>query len=94
MICGSCKKEVPVLEKVGFRAECPHCEADLHICLLCKFYDPSVYNECQETSADRVVEKDRSNFCEYFVPSDGSSPETIDPADDTKKKLEDLFKKS
>ena len=93
MRCHSCKKEVQIEEKVGFRAECPNCDADLHVCLNCNFYDPSVYNECRETQADRVVVKDRANFCEYFVPGESTEGVSVDPADDAKKKLEELFKK-
>mgnify|MGYP000450689798 FL=1 len=34
---------------------------------MCKFYDQSAYNECRESSADRIVEKEKSNFCDYFI---------------------------
>lgn len=66
-LCFSCQKELPVMESVGRREECPHCGADMHVCKNCEFYDPKVYNECRETSAEVVREKDRANFCDYFV---------------------------
>lgn len=46
--------------------ECPHCFADLRCCKMCRFYDPSSYNECHETQADRVTQKDKANFCAFF----------------------------
>lgn len=33
---------------------------------MCTFYDQNSYNDCREPSADRVVEKEKSNFCDYF----------------------------
>lgn len=67
VICFHCKKSVSVADKVGFRAECD-CGTDLHVCKNCEFYDPKVYNECRETSADVIREKERANYCEYFQP--------------------------
>jgi hypothetical protein len=90
--CFSCHKEVPLLGNVGRRDECPFCHADMHVCKNCQHYDPKAYNECKEPQADRVVEKERSNFCDYFSPGSGSG------AEDAKKDLlaaaEALFKKS
>ncbi len=55
-------------DRVGFRDECPQCDRPLHVCLNCGFYDPAYNNQCRETQAERVVDKDRFNFCEYFRP--------------------------
>jgi len=33
---------------------------------MCKFYDPKSYNECKEFQADRVADKEKANFCDYF----------------------------
>ena len=38
------------------------------MCLNCRFHDPNAYNECRESSAERVRERDRANRCEYFSP--------------------------
>lgn len=61
-----------MLGKVGFREECYKCHTDLHVCKNCLHYDPKAYNECRETQADVVREKERANFCDYFSPSDKS----------------------
>ena len=79
-------------QSVGRTEVCDSCGADLHACVQCAHYDESSYNECREPQADRVVDKERSNFCEYFSMSstgrrakDGTKKEAL-------KKLDDLFK--
>jgi len=79
-------------QKPGRREECSSCGADLHACKNCRFYDATAYNECREPSAERVKEKERSNFCDYFKFKAGCSANQA--ADNSwKNKLEDLFKK-
>lgn len=72
--CFSCKREIEFSDKkIGLREECPHCGADMHSCKACDFYDVKAYNECREPSADRVTEKERANFCDYFTLRIGSA---------------------
>jgi hypothetical protein len=71
LTCFACGKEMEFVDRIGLRAECPHCHADAHACKNCHHYDPKVYNECRETSADVVREKDRANFCDYYQPRTG-----------------------
>lgn len=93
MICHACKKDPQIVDKVGFREECMHCGADLHCCLNCEFYDTSSYNECRESSADRILDKEKSNLCEYFKPLSKLRSESSSKKDDAKAALEALFKK-
>ncbi len=67
--CFKCGRETEVRERVGFRDTCPGCDRPLHACLNCEFYDPTCHNECREIMTERVVDKDRANFCEYFAPA-------------------------
>ena len=68
-------------------------ESDLHCCLNCSFYDLGAYNDCREPQAERVLDKIRSNFCDFFkFKQTGKSSGTADSG--TKDKLEDLFKKN
>ncbi|MBC7742098.1 MAG: hypothetical protein H7061_07870 [Bdellovibrionaceae bacterium] len=69
--CFHCKKEHSFKDRIGFRDECEHCRTDLHACKNCEFHDAKVYNECRESSADVVREKDRANFCDHFTPRMG-----------------------
>ena len=93
-LCFSCKRELDVGEKTGRTETCPFCNADLHCCLNCRFYDPAAYNQCREPQAERVVEKDRSNFCDYFFFRDASATEAKKgPVQEKKNPLNNLFKK-
>jgi hypothetical protein len=58
----------------------------------CKFYDPGSYNECREVSAERVVDKERANFCDFFILK-GSKENPVGREAIAKQALEDLFKK-
>jgi hypothetical protein len=33
---------------------------------MCHFYDVKAYNECKEPMADRITDKEKANFCDYF----------------------------
>ena len=46
---------------------CKQCGAELHVCKLCCFYDITVAKHCRETIAEEVRDKQRANFCDYFV---------------------------
>ena len=49
--------------------ECPECSVYLHVCRMCKDFDPTVPRQCLEDGAEDVTEKDRVNFCDWFSPS-------------------------
>lgn len=95
MFCHSCKTKIALTNKIGFRDDCPQCRNDLHVCLNCHFYDTSSYNECRETAADRVVDKEKANYCEYFQINSTATKDApaADPATEARKKLEQLFGK-
>ena len=71
IVCRACGREVEIVERVGRREECPGCGADLHSCRQCRHHDPTRHNECREPMAERVVDKDKSNDCDYFSPGGG-----------------------
>ena len=94
MECVFCHKHVKLDGKVTRQDVCPHCNRDLRCCKQCKYYDQSAYNECKEVSAERIVDKERANFCDFFLPKGaqgggGSSNRTKE----AKEALEALFKK-
>lgn len=99
--CAQCANEISLLPgaQISRTETCDSCNADLHACVQCDFYDISAYNECRESQAERVVEKERSNFCDYFtlakkVPDHGK-PQNKGGGQkaDALKKLDDLFSK-
>lgn len=90
--CFRCGNPLNPLE-TGRRDACDKCTSDIHVCKNCRHYDPSVYNECREIQADRVVDKERSNFCDYFSLGATGGGGGQEAKSDTLKKLDDLFKK-
>ncbi len=71
---------------------CPKCMTDLRCCKMCYFYDPKSYNECREPSADRITDKEKANFCDYFKIGSGANDADKAKAD-ALAKANALFKK-
>ena len=91
--CYSCGKELGLSAgNVGRGEECPSCGVDVRVCLNCKHYDTQSYNDCAEPMAERVVDKDRRNFCDYFSLVGGDGSQRGESKEDQLKKLDDLFK--
>ncbi|MBW1767748.1 MAG: hypothetical protein JRJ65_11955 [Deltaproteobacteria bacterium] len=94
MKCAFCGDVINIEKNVRRQDTCPRCNRDLRCCKQCKFYEPSAYNECREVSAERIVDKGRANFCDYFLlkgSKEGGG--SFNRTKNAKKALEDLFKK-
>jgi len=94
--CHKCGNELGESD-FGRQDTCSKCHFATRCCLNCTFFDRLCYNECSETQADRVVDKEKFNFCDYFKPSHGSGstdekPQES-PAEKAKRAAEALFKK-
>ena len=68
--CWNCTNPIAD-DDFGRQDTCQSCGRDTKVCKNCDFYDVSAYNECKENQAERVVEKEKSNFCDYFRPLRG-----------------------
>jgi hypothetical protein len=92
--CFNCNKEIELSTSgsPGRKEECPACRSDLHCCKNCVFYDSGAYNECREPQAERVVDKERGNFCDYFTFKTGVSGESGTKKSSALKELDALFK--
>ncbi len=96
MNCWRCGTAIEIGERVGFRACCPKCDRPLHVCRNCGFHDPGYHNQCRETMAELVADKERANFCEYFgaaASRDVRSDSGASPGASERAKLEELFKR-
>lgn len=94
-LCWSCSTALSASD-YGRQDSCPKCGRDTHVCKGCSFYDPAYNNECREPQADRVVDKEKSNFCDYFKPSKnnlGKNNRAGDSRESLKAAAEALFKK-
>jgi hypothetical protein len=95
MQCFACGRRIELAsgERVGFRAECPHCRADLHVCRNCAHHDPGAYNECREPQAERVADRERANRCDWFAPGCGAWGSDGQGREAARSALDALFKK-
>ncbi|MBI2606313.1 MAG: hypothetical protein HYW49_09565 [Deltaproteobacteria bacterium] len=91
--CFKCGRELRAESDFGRQDSCPGCRTPTHCCLNCAYYDPSRYNECTEPVADRVVDKEKANFCDYFKPREGKTGPRKNPADAARAAAEALFRK-
>ncbi|HNP35621.1 MAG TPA: hypothetical protein PKK10_07200 [Woeseiaceae bacterium] len=68
-VCYRCGASLAALSLPFSRQdECPSCEVHLHVCRMCEHFDPHVTRQCREDGADDVSDKERLNFCDWFVP--------------------------
>jgi len=93
--CWKCGEafELAAGSRVGTRDTCSHCDADLHCCRNCRFYDLGKHNQCAETQAEWVGDKEAANYCDYFSPHPGlGARKRSSTPQDAKKKFDSLFK--
>ena len=62
------------------------------MCKNCQNHDPHVHNQCVETSAEFIRDRERANFCTHFDFRDSDGPPEREDVAAAKQKLEDLFK--
>ena len=68
MQCWKCETPIGLAphSRVSRNDSCSHCHSDLHVCKNCRFHDPTVHNQCRETQAEWVSDRERANFCDYL----------------------------
>lgn len=94
MYCGKCGKLNPLTGTVGRNEVCVSCGADLRCCFNCAHYDPGRYNACAEPQAERVLDKGKRNFCDFFSASGKTgAADKKGHASAAKSRLDALFKK-
>ena len=94
LVCFQCQTKNSIADKVHFRDECEKCGQDLHVCKQCQHYDTASYNECKEPSADRIVEKEKANYCDFYSARTSSGASSAGTSkSDLLAQAEALFKK-
>lgn len=74
---------------------CKQCRAELHVCRQCIFYDVTVARQCREPIAEEVRDKQRANYCDYFViRHDAWRPVATDAVQQARSQLDALFGKT
>ena len=93
IVCFRCGESLAELSlPLSRRDQCPSCSADVHVCKMCVHFDKRITRQCREDGAEDVTEKERPNFCDWFVPN----PNAFDAAgksesDAAQKALDALF---
>lgn len=91
-ICWHCGRELSV-HYYGREESCPGCRKATRVCRNCRWYAPGRANDCAEPMAERVMEKERANFCSFFEPTSELKARGADvTGDDLRQAAEDLFK--
>lgn len=68
LTCWQCGNELKnVIFPMSRREECEQCNADQHVCKMCKEFDGR--GGCNEPRAEHVSDPEKANFCDYFSPS-------------------------
>ena len=69
LVCWSCGASLSAIPLPFTRLEqCKHCHVDLHVCRLCRFYNPRVSDKCDHEQAEPARDISVANFCDYFQP--------------------------
>jgi len=93
--CHSCGNQWLEREAPGFSATCEKCGEFLHCCRNCRFHSPGMHNDCCETQAEMVRDKENRNRCEWFQfadrDADGNTGELPDRSAAARARLEELF---
>ena len=91
--CWKCLKAIDAGPKISFRATCPLCDTDLHVCKNCRYYSPGKPNDCAVPGTEYVRDREAANFCEDFSLKTPEGPAS-DPFKNAKKIFgDDLPKK-
>lgn len=69
-MCYYCGEPIRAGAKIGFSELCEKCGREIHVCAMCGFYLPGAHWDCHETVDAEVSDKEKRNFCEYFVPAE------------------------
>lgn len=92
-LCFRCRAPLNLLPgNVGRGENCSQCSASVRVCYNCTHYDERSYNQCREPMAERVVDKDKANFCDYFSLRTGGLEQEQSKKEESLRKLDALFK--
>ena len=94
--CWKCGASLAALALPFGRIErCKACDADLHVCRLCREFDPKYPQQCREPTVEEVRDKTRANFCDHYQPRPGAwQPGSGAATEAARSELEKLFGKS
>jgi len=92
--CGHCGRELKIEAKIRREEVCPACGEYLHCCLNCRFFTGGISRACSESQAEEVRDKEKANFCGFFLFAEGKSASPSgDAATSARAHFQSLFQK-
>ena len=90
--CAACGATVQA--NIVMDSSCSKCNADLHTCRQCTYFDPGARFECRKPITTRIANKGARNTCELFAPRTVVERETSSSGPtDARQAFANLFKK-
>jgi hypothetical protein len=90
--CSSCGAQAAT--SINLASACSNCNADLHTCRQCTYFDPGARFECSKPITAKIVNKNARNTCELFSPRTVVERQTSSgPPTDARQAFAKLFKK-
>lgn len=90
--CAACAAKAP--PNISVDSSCAKCNADLHTCRQCTYFDPGARFECRKSITTRIMNKNARNTCELFAARTVVERETSSGAPtDARQAFAKLFKK-
>ena len=90
--CAACATLLPT--GIDFTGKCPRCNAELHSCKQCSFFDSASRFECTQPVSARIPKKDSRNQCNFYSPRTTIERETSTARPlDARAAFENLFRK-
>lgn len=65
--CYKCEEELVFDVKIGRLDTCPNCNAYLHSCRNCRYWNVSAHNQCTENQGEFIRDREAGNFCNWFA---------------------------
>lgn len=89
--CWGCGSDLTTAD-FGRETLCLSCGKATRVCKNCRWFDPARSLQCQEPMAEKVQDKARANYCEFFEATRDARDAGAAVAVDVRKTAEDLFK--
>jgi len=90
--CASCAGILAA--DIDFTGKCPRCNAELHSCKQCAYFDTASRFECTQPVSARIPKKESRNQCNFYSPRTTVERETSSTRPlDARQAFENLFRK-
>ncbi|MEZ4814617.1 MAG: hypothetical protein R3A80_05355 [Bdellovibrionota bacterium] len=93
--CFKCQENLEsyLVSKVSRQDTCPKCGQDIRCCKNCSFYEPNAHWECREEVSEHILDKEKSNFCDFYKLGATHTGASSKNKSDLMSAAEALFKK-